>query len=249
MNFRPIITIAMREFRTLITSPLASVFLVIFLFGAGLMTFQFSRFFTENSEASLNAFFSYHPWLYLFLVPAIGMNLWAEEKRSGTIELLLTFPISTWHAIIAKFLATWAFIALALAFTIPYVFMVQSLGDPDMGPIMAGYLGSFLMAGTYLAITCLTSALTRNPIISFIIAFVVCFVLILAGFPPITNFLSNDLSLPNEIVRLIAGFSFMTHFEMLTRGLVMARDIIFFVTAIIFFLFATSFVLRSQRAG
>ena len=188
MNLNPVSTITKREFLTLITSPLASVFLVIFLFGAGLMTFQFSRFFTENSEASLIYFFSYHPWLYLFLVPAIGMNLWAEEKRGGTIELLLTFPISPWHAIIGKFIATWAFIALALALTFPYVYMIQSLGDPDMGPIITGYIGSFLMAGTYLAITSLTSALTRDPIISFIIAFVACFVLILAGFPPITEF-------------------------------------------------------------
>lgn len=249
MNLNPVTTITKREFFTLITSPLASVFLVIFLFGAGLMTFQFSRFFTENSEASLIYFFSYHPWLYLFLVPAIGMNLWAEEKRSGTIELLLTFPISPWHAIIGKFVATWAFIALALILTFPYVYMVQSLGDPDMGPVITGYIGSFLMAGTYLAITCLTSALTRDPIISFIIAFVACFILILAGFPPITEFLSNDLSLPSWIVRLVSGFSFMTHFEMLQRGLVTLRDIAFFITTIAFFLFATSFVIRSQRAG
>ncbi|MCD8533516.1 MAG: ABC transporter permease [Verrucomicrobia bacterium] len=248
MNLNSIITITRREFVTLITSPLASVFLVIFLFGAGLMTFQFGRFF-DGGEASLATFFSFHPWLYLFLVPAIGMNLWAEEKRSGTIELLLTFPIASWHAIAAKFLATWIFIALALAFTLPYVFMVQGLGDPDMGPILTGYLGSFLMAGTYLAITCFTSALTRNPIISFIIAFVVCFILILCGFPPITEFLSNDLNLAGWIVRLVSGFSFMTHFEMMQRGLVLIRDVVFFISTIGFFLFATSFVIRSQRAG
>lgn len=248
MNFKPVITITMREFKTLITSPLASVFLVIFLFGAGLMTFQIGRFFDSN-EASLNIFFSFHPWLYLFLVPAIGMNLWAEEKRSGTIELLLTFPISAWHAIAAKFIATWLFIALALLLTIPYVFMVNGLGDPDPGPIVTGYIGSFLMAGSYLAITSFTSALTRNPIISFIIAFVGCFVLILCGYPPITEFLANDLNAAGWIVRLVSSFSFMTHFDLMQRGLITMRDLVFFISTIGFFLFATSFVIRSQRAG
>jgi ABC-2 type transport system permease protein len=248
MNLKPVLTITKREFVTLITSPLASVFLVIFLFGAGLMTFQIGRFF-DGGEASLDIFFSFHPWLYLFLVPAIGMNLWAEEKRSGTIELLLTFPIASWHAIIAKFIATWLFIAVALAFTIPYIFMVKGLGDPDMGPIITGYFGSFLMAGSYLAITCFTSALTRNPVISFIIAFVGCFLLILCGYPPITEFLANDLNLAGWVVRLVSGFSFMTHFELMQRGLITLRDLVFFLSTVIFFLFATSFVIRSQRAG
>src|SRR5688500_6613432 len=173
---RAIRTIVKRELGSYFTSPVAYVFLVIFLLLTGFFTFTAGNFF-ERGEASLAAFFGWHPWLYLVLVPAVGMRLWAEERRSGTLELLLTMPIATWQAIVAKFLASWAFLALALLLTFPTVITVNWLGDPDNGVIAAGYLGSLLLAGAYLAITCMTSAMTRNQVVAFILAVVLCLVL------------------------------------------------------------------------
>src|SRR5687768_12531869 len=170
---RIIWTIAKRELAAYFTSPVAYVFLVIFLLLTGFFTFTAGNFF-ERGEASLAAFFGWHPWLYLVLVPAVGMRVWAEERRSGTIELLLTMPVTTWQAIVAKFLASWIFLALALALTFPAVVTVNILGDPDNGVIAAGYLGSLLLAGAYLAITCMTSAMTRNQVVAFILAVVIC---------------------------------------------------------------------------
>src|SRR5262245_64360938 len=170
---RHIKTIAKRELAAYFTSPVAYVFLVIFLLMTGFFTFTAGNFF-ERGEASLAAFFGWHPWVYLVLVPAVGMRLWAEERRSGTLELLLTMPITPWQAIIAKFLASWIFLAVALVLSFPAVITVNILGEPDNGIIFAGYLGSFFLAGAYLAIACMTSAMTRNQVVAFILALVIC---------------------------------------------------------------------------
>ncbi|MDH3318742.1 MAG: ABC transporter permease, partial [Betaproteobacteria bacterium] len=162
-------TIAKRELSSYFASPVAYVFLVIFLLLTGFLTFTAGAFF-ERGEASLASFFAWHPWVYLVLVPAVGMRLWSEERRAGTLELLLTLPVTAWQAILGKFLASWLFLAIALALTFPVVITVNLLGDPDNGALVAGYLGSLMLAGAYLAITCLTSALTRNQVIAFILA-------------------------------------------------------------------------------
>src|SRR4051812_5207068 len=187
---RVVYTIVKRELTSYFSSPVAYVFLVIFLLLTGFFTFTAGNFF-ERGEASLAAFFIWHPWLYLVLVPAVGMRLWAEERRVGTLELLLTMPITAWQAIVGKFLASWLFLAIVLLLTFPIVITVNWLGSPDNGVIMAAYVGSFLMAGVYLAISCLTPALTRNQVISFIIAVVGCLLLVLGGFPPVTQFFSR----------------------------------------------------------
>src|SRR6187399_552281 len=166
--------ITKRELGAYFSSPLAYVFIVIFLLLCGFFTFMVGGFF-ERGEASLvRPFFDWHPWFYLFLVPAVGMRLWAEERRVGTLELLLTMPITTWHAIAGKFLASWLFLALALALTFPVVITVNYMGDPDNGIIVTGYVGSLMLAGSYLAVSCMTSAMTRNQVISFIVAVMIC---------------------------------------------------------------------------
>jgi ABC-2 type transport system permease protein len=240
-------TIAKRELTGYFASPVAYVFIVIFLLLTGFFTFMAGGFF-ERREASLISFFLWHPWLYLFLVPAVGMRLWSEERRMGTMELLLTFPITAWQAIFGKFLASWLFLLLALALTFPIWLTVNYLGNPDNGVIFAGYVGSFLMAGAYLAISCMTSAMTRNQVVSFIIAVVVCLLLILAGWPPVTNLLES-VSEGGGLVRAVAAFSVMTHFEGFQRGVIDSRDVIFFLAVIAFSLFTTSVIIRNHRAG
>lgn len=239
-------TIVKRELGAYFTSPVAYVFLVIFLLLAGFLTFTAGGFF-ERGEASLGAFFGWHPWLFLAVVPAIGMRLWAEERRSGTLELLFTLPIATWHAIVAKFLASWLFIGLALVLTFPVVVTVNVLGDPDNGAIFAGYVGSFLLAGCYLAITCMTSAMTRNQVIAFILSVVVCLFLVLAGFNPVTDLLVRWAS--PAFVDTVAAFSVVTHFDGFQRGVIDTRDLVFFLSVIGFSLFATGVILRGHRAG
>src|SRR5262245_56520650 len=184
--FQNILTIAKRELNGYFASPVAYVFIVIFLLLNGFFTFMLGGFF-ERGQANLSSFFIWHPWLYLFLVPAAGMRLWSEERRLGTLELLLTMPITPWQAIVGKFIASWAFLVLALVLTFPVVCTVSYLGDADGGAIFAGYVGSALIAGGYLAVTCLTSAMTRSQVISFILSVVICFFLILAGWEPVTN--------------------------------------------------------------
>ncbi|HEV7799899.1 MAG TPA: ABC transporter permease [Burkholderiales bacterium] len=235
-----------RELGGYFTSPIAYVFLVIFLLLTGFFTFTVGNFF-ERGEASLVSFFTWHPWLYLFLVPAVGMRLWSEERRLGTLELLLTLPITTWQAIVGKFLASWLFLGLALALTFPVVITVNWLGDPDNGVIMAGYVGSLLLAGAYLAISCMTSAMTRNQVISFILSVVICLFLILAGYTPVTDLLTRFAN--PVVVQTIAAFSVMTHFEGFQRGVLDTRDVIFFASVIGFALFATGVIIRNQRAG
>ncbi len=242
----PIWIIIRRELVSTFTSPVAYVFMVIFLLLNGFFTFAAGGFF-ERGEAGLASFFMWHPWLYLILVPAVGMRVWAEERRAGTLELLLTFPISAWQAIVAKFLASWIFLAVALALTFPIVITVNVLGDPDNGQILTGYLGSLLLAGAYLAITCMTSAMTRNQIVAFIVSVVLCLFLILAGFNPITDLLTRWAS--PGFVDTVAAFSVMTHFDSFQKGVIALRDLVFFLSVIGFALCATGVVLRNHRAG
>jgi ABC-2 type transport system permease protein len=241
-------TIAKRELLAYFASPVAYVFIVIFLLMTGFFTFMLGGFF-EQGEASLSAFFTYHPWLYLFLVPAVGMRLWSEERRLGTMELLLTFPITTWQAILGKFLASWLFLGIALLLTFPVFVTVNYLGSPDNGVILTSYCGSFLLAGSYLAVTSMTSAMTRNQVVSLIISVVICFLLVLVGFRPVTNFLHQALGFSQSAVETIASFSFMTHFVSLQRGVLDSRDLIFFVLVIVFSLFTTGVIIRGHRAG
>jgi ABC-2 type transport system permease protein len=239
-------SIAKRELVGTVTSPVAYVFVVIFLLLSAFFTFMIGGFF-ERGQASLVSFFGWHPWLYLFLVPAVGMRMWAEERRSGTIELLLTLPVTTWQAILGKFLAYLIIIAVALLLTFPVWITVNYLGAPDNGVIVSSYIGSLLLAASYLAVTSFTSALTRNQVISFILAVVICLFLILCGWPPVLNLLDRVAS--PGMVDFVAAFSVMTHFDSIQRGVLDIRDLAFFASLIAFFLFATWTVLRLRRAG
>lgn len=240
-------TITKRELGAYFSSPLAYVFIVIFLLLCGFFTFMVGGFF-ERGEASLSSsFFLWHPWFYLFLVPAAGMRLWAEERRVGTLELLLTMPITPWQAILGKFFASWLFLGLALALTFPIWITVNYLGSPDNGIILCGYIGSWLMAGAYLAVSCITSAMTRNQVVSFIISVVLCLFLILAGFPPVIRLLEGWAQ--PWLVNTITSFSVITHFDGFQKGVVDSRDVLFFLSLIGFSLFSTSVILRSHRAG
>jgi ABC-2 type transport system permease protein len=241
-------TIAKRELSAYFGSPVAYVFIVIFLLLTGFFTFMVGGFF-ERGEASLGlSFFVWHPWLYLFLVPAVGMRLWSEERRLGTMELLLTMPVTTWQAIVGKFLASWLFLALALVLTFPVIMTVNYLGDADNGVIVAGYIGSWLLAGGYLAISCMTSAITRNQVVSFILSVVICLFLILAGWQPVTRML-EIVSDSSRLVDIVSAFSVMTHFDGLQRGVLDTKDLVFFLSLIGFSLFTTGVIIRSHRAG
>jgi ABC-2 type transport system permease protein len=243
---RHIFTIARREIVGFFASPVGFVFIVIFLLLSGFFTFMVAGFF-EGGEANLLAFFTWHPWLYLFLVPAVAMRMWSEERRMGTMELLLTMPISPWEAIIGKFLAAWAILGMALLLTFPVVLTVNYLGSPDNGVIIAGYIGSLLMAGAYLAIGSMTSAMTRNQVVSFIVALVICLFLILVGFAPITDLLVTWT--PPWLVEGVAGFSFLTHFQSIQKGVLDTRDVLYFFSVIVFALFTTGVIIRAHRAG
>ena len=232
-----------RELGGYFTSPVAYVFLVIFLLLTGFFTFTVGNFF-ERGEASLVSFFTWHPWLYLFLVPAAGMRLWSEERRLGTLELLLTMPVTTWQAIIGKFLASWVFLTLALALTFPVWITVNWLGSPDNGVIFAGYIGSALLAGSYLAISCMTSAMTRNQVVAFILSVVACLFLILAGFNPVTDLMVRWAS--PGVIDTVAAFSVVTHFDGFQKGVIDSRDLVYFLSVIGFALFATSVILRNR---
>ena len=248
-SFGTIKTIAKRELLAYFSSPVAYVFIVIFLLLNGFFTFMVGGFF-ERGEASLtNSFFVWHPWFYLFLVPAVGMRLWADERRVGTLELLLTMPIAPWEAIVGKFIASWLFLGLALELTFPVVLTVNHLGSPDNGVIFSAYVGSWLMAGAYLAVSCITSAITRSQVVSFIVSVVACLFLILAGFPPVINLLQNLTHNWQWLVDTITSFSVITHFDGFEKGVLDSRDVIFFLSVIGFSLFATSVILRTHRAS
>jgi len=240
---RNVLIIAKRELGSYFTSPVAYVFLVIFLLLTGFFTFTAGQFF-ERGEASLGAFFGWHPWLYLVLVPAAGMRLWAEERRAGTLELLMTMPITPWEAILGKFLASWVFLGIALVLTFPVVITANVLGSPDNGIIFAGYLGSLFLAGAYLAVTCLTSAMTRNQVVAFILSVVACLFLILAGFNPVTDLMVRWAS--PAFIDTVAAFSVVTHFDGFQKGVIDSRDLAYFLSVIGFSLFATSIVLRNR---
>ncbi len=240
-------TITKRELGAYFSSPLAYVFIVIFLLLSGFFTFMVGGFFARGEASLSGSFFFWHPWFYLFLVPAVGMRLWAEERRVGTIELLLTMPITAWQAIVGKFLASWIFLALALVLTFPIVITVNYLGHPDNGVILAGYIGSWLMAGAYLAVSCITSAMTRNQVVSFIISVVLCLFLILCGFTPVIRLLEGWAS--QWLVDTVTSFSVITHFDGFQKGVLDSRDLLFFLSVIVFSLFSTSVILRGHRAG
>jgi len=239
-------TITKREIGGYFSSPVAYVFIVIFLLLCGFFTFMLGGFF-ERREASLMSFFIWHPWLYLFLVPAAAMRLWSEERRQGTMELLLTMPVTAWQAIVGKFLASWLFLGLALALTFPVVISVNYLGNPDNGVIFCAYVGSFLLAGAYLAVGCLTSAMTRNQVISFILSVVICLLLIMAGWPPVLNLLERWA--PTWMYNLVASFSVVPHFDGFQKGVLDSRDIFFFLSIIGFSLFFTGVIIRNLRSG
>ena len=237
-------TIAKRELGAYFSSPVAYVFIVIFLLLAGFFTFMIGGFFERREVALKDSFFVWHPWLYLFLVPAVAMRVWSEERRLGTMELLLTMPITPWQAIAGKFLASWSFLAVALALTFPVAITANLLGSPDNGMICSGYLGSFFLAGAYLAVSCLTSAMTRNQVVAFILSVVACLFLILAGFNPVTDLMVRWAS--PALVDTVAAFSVVTHFDGFQKGVIDMRDLSFFLSVIGFSLFATGLVLRNR---
>ena len=239
-----IMTIFRREFAAYFNTPLAYVFLVIFLMLTGVFTFYMGQFFSRE-QADLVPFFSYHPWLYLFLVPAVAMRLWAEERRAGTIELLLTLPVATGAVVMGKYLAALAFTGLALALTFPIWITVSWLGDPDQGVIVTGYLSSILMAGAYLAIGAALSATTRNQVIAFILTVSVCFLFIVSGLNLVLDLFSGWA--PDAVVQMVANLSFLTHFENLQRGVVGLYDVFYFVSVIVLFLWINRVVLEAKR--
>jgi len=234
-----------RELQSYFATPVAYVFIVIFLVLMGAFTFYLGNFY-ERGQADLGPFFIFHPWLYLLLVPAITMRLWAEERKTGSIELLMTLPITPWQAVLGKYLAAWAFTGVALSLTFPIWITVNYLGDPDNGAIVAAYIGSFLMAGGFLAIGACLSATTRNQVIAFVITIVVCFVFLASGFPMVLDFFTSWA--PQILVDGIASLSFLTHFESISKGVIDLRDLIYFGFLILAFLYANTIVLRWLQA-
>lgn len=234
-----------RELAAYFATPLALVFIVIFLFAMGAFTFYLGGFY-DSGQANLAIFFSFHPYLYLFLIPAIAMRLWAEERKSGTIELLLTLPIPLSAAVAGKFLAAWAFAGLALLLTFPMVITVNYLGEPDNGAIITGYIGSWLLAGAYLAIGSCMSALAKNQVIAFILAVSVCFLFIVSGFPMVLDGFSGWA--PQWLVDAVASLSFLTRFDAISKGVIDLRDLLYFLTLIAAWLAATAVVIDLKKA-
>lgn len=234
-----------RELAGYFSTPVAWVFIVIFLVMSGVFTFQIGQFYARGI-ADLDPFFQFHPWLYLFLVPAIAMRLWAEERRSGSVELLLTLPLTVWQAVLGKFLAAWLFVGLALALTFPVWLTVNYLGQPDNGVIAAGYVGSWLMAGGFLAIGSCMSALTRNQVVAFILSVVVCFGFLLSGLPMVTDLFSGWA--PQALLDAITGFSFLAHFAAISKGVIDLRDLVYFGLVIGFWLAANTILLEIKKA-
>jgi len=240
-----IAVIVRRELASYFATPLAYVFIVIFLVMAGSLAFFVGNFF-DRSQADLQPFFTFHPWLYLVLIPALAMRLWAEERKSGTIELLLTLPISMTEAVVGKFLASWVFAGIALALTAPFWITVNYLGHPDNGVILASYIASFLMAGAFLAIGACLSALTKNQVIAFVVTAAVCFAFTVSGSPIVLGFVKGWA--PEAVISTVAGFSFLTHFNAIIRGVIDLRDAVFFLSAIAFFLYANTIIVDLKKA-
>ena len=238
-----IISIFRREFSGYFSTPIAYVFIVIFLFMNGVFTFFMGDLFARG-QADLEPFFTWHPWLYLFLIPALSMRLWAEDRRSGTVELLMTLPVTVWQAVLAKYLAAWAFTGIALILTFPVWVTLNYLGNPDNGVVVAAYLGSFLMAGAYLAIGSCISSLTKNQVIAFVITAVVCFLFTVTGLPMITNLFASWA--PQVIVETVTSLSFISNFQDLSRGAIDLRNLVYFVSLIVFWLFLNTVVLGNR---
>jgi len=234
-----------RELSAYFATPLAYVFIIIFLVLAGVATFQLGGFW-QRGQADLASLFQFLPWLYLFLIPAIAMRLWAEELRSGTVELLMTLPVPTPAAVLGKFLAAWAFTGIALLFTTPLWVTINNLGDPDNGAVAAGYLGAMLMAGGFLAIGSALSATTKNQVIAPVLTMIVCFALLLIGFGPFTNWMAGTVPLP--IIEALTRFSFLARFENLSRGVVDLRDLVYFGGLIALCLTANAIAIDLRRA-
>jgi len=234
-----------RELKSYFTTPIAYVFLVVFLFFSGYLTFKNGFF--EIRQADMGAFFANMPLLFAFLVPAAAMRLWAEERKSGSIELLFTLPITVTQAVLGKFFAAWVFLTIALLLTFPMVVTVFYLGNPDIGLIVTGYLGSILMAGGFLAIGCFFSALSKNQVISFVLSVGVCAVFIAAGMPATMNYLSTFL--PAGLVAAIEAMSFERHFESIQRGVIELRDISYFILLIVGWVTACAIILEERKAS
>jgi ABC-2 type transport system permease protein len=235
-----------REFAGYFSTPIAYVFIVIFLFLTGAFTFYIGGFY-ERNQADLEPFFRFHPWLYLFLIPAIAMRLWSEERKSGTIELIMTLPIPIYQVVIGKFLAAWCFTTVAVVLTFPVWITVNYLGSPDNPVILASYIGSLLMAGGFLAIGSCVSALSKSQVIAFVISLVISFLFLLSGFPLVLDFFSGWA--PQAVVDAIASFSFLTHFESIKKGVIDLRDIIYFTALISFWLYANVVIIDAKKAS
>ena len=240
----PVNAVMRRELRSYFVTPVAYVFLVIFLVLAGILTFYAGDFY-ERGQADLQPFFMMHPWLYLILVPAITMRMWAEEAKGGTLELLLTLPLTLWQAMLGKFLAAWLFIGLALVLTFPIWITVNYLGSPDNGVILASYLGSWLMAGSFIAIGACLSALTRSQVVAFILTALVCVLLILVGQPQVLDFFSG--AVPRKLINAVAHLSMLRHFEAIARGVLDIRDMMYFLLSTIGWLVAGVLLLDLKR--
>jgi ABC-2 type transport system permease protein len=243
---RNINAILCKELKGYFETPVAYVFLVVFLMLAGLFTFYLGNFYASE-QSNLVSFFTWHPWLYLFLIPSISMRLWAEERRSGTIEILLTLPISTFESVIGKFLAAWIFAGIALLLTFPIFLTVNYLGDPDNGIIFVSYLGSFVMAGAFLAVGSCISAMTQNQVVSFVVSITVCFLFTLSGFPIVLDFFSA-LNFPQFLIDTISAFSFIQNFDDILKGALNLKNIVYFVSFIVFWLYINIVVIDTKRA-
>ncbi len=241
-----LLSIYKREFTSYFVTPVAYVFIVIFLLMTGTFTFYLGAFY-ESNQADLEPFFRFHPWLYLFLIPAISMRLWSDERKSGTIELLMTLPISTTDAVVGKYLAAWSFTAVALFLTFPMWITVNYLGNPDNAVIMASYIGSLIMAGGFLAIGSCISAFTKSQVIAFVISVVISFMFILSGFPMVLDLFQGWA--PQAIIDAIASFSFLTHFTSIKKGVIDIRDVIYFAALITFWLYVNVVVIEAKKAS
>ena len=235
-----------RELLGYFESPVAYVFIIIFLLLLGFFTFNIGKFFEAN-QADLRGFFDWHPWVYMFLIPAVAMRLWAEDRRLGTIELLLTLPVTVMETILGKFLAAWCFLGICLILTFPIIVTVVYLGNPDLGVATCAYVGSFLLAGAFLSVGIMTSSLTRSQVISFIISVVLCLFLILAGYSPVLDALYGWT--PAWLVNLVSQLSFLTHFHSIERGVLDVRDILYYISVMVFFLFVTGVIIQNRRTS
>lgn len=234
-----------RELGSYFSTPLAYIFIVIFLVLSAVFTFYLGGFY-ESGQADLNPFFNFHPWLYLFLVPAVAMRLWAEERKSGTIELLMTLPVSRSAMVLGKFLAAWVFLGIALLLTFPIIITVNYLGSPDNGAIFTGYLGSWLLAGGYLAIGSCMSAVTKNQVIAFIVSVVACFIFIVSGFPLVLDVFSGWA--PQWLLDAVASLSFLIRFDAISKGVLDLRDLLYFMSLMAVWLLATAIVIDLKKA-